>query len=126
MNKFIKTIKPNRLEYEFLRSLNGLLDLTDRELELLAFLLLIDSERTKKDRDVNSLDCAISRKLIMKTLSITKYNLSRYLKMFREKQILIKDDGITSINKALIPIVIGNKVVQITMILKLKENEIQN
>lgn len=35
MNKLVKVISKTDLYKEFLRSLNGILDLTDRELELL-------------------------------------------------------------------------------------------
>jgi hypothetical protein len=123
MNKFIKTIPKEKVGYEFLHSLNGLLELTNKEIELLTEFLSIYVDKTKKDKG-DSIDSAENRKYIMSSLSITKDNLSKYIKMFKEKRIFIKEGSYTTINKALIPIIIGNRVVQITMILKLKENEI--
>ena len=127
MNKFIKTVPISKIGYEFLRSLNGLLDLTDRELELLSVFLDIqlDSNKLKGGKNI-SIDSASNRKLVMSITSITKDNLSRYIKTFRRKQIFIKDEysNRTYINKALIPIIIGNRVVQVTMILKVNNDEI--
>jgi hypothetical protein len=122
MNKFIKTIPRNKLGYEFLHSLNGLLELTDRELELLAVFLDINLDRGKKPRQ--AIDSTEMRRLVMSATGITKDNLSRYIKMFKNKQIFIIEDSLLSINKALVPIIIAGKVVQITMILKVKEDEI--
>ena len=44
MNKLVKTVSNSNLYYEFLQSLNGILKLTDRELELFATLLKFDVE----------------------------------------------------------------------------------
>ena len=44
MNKLVKTVNSDNLNYEFLKSLNGILKLTDRELELLTKLIEIDSK----------------------------------------------------------------------------------
>ena len=123
MNKFIKTITPDRLSYEFLRSLNGLLDLTDRELELLSTFLDVHQRNLKSRKYRSAIDATENRKEIMFITGITKDNLSRYIKMFKDKKIFVKDSGLTSFNRALIPVIIANKVVQITMILKLNENE---
>jgi hypothetical protein len=121
MNKLVKTVSLDKLGYEFLRSLNGLLDLTDRELELLS--LFLDIQLGRRGKTIESIDSTANRKLITKITSITKDNLCRYIKMFREKGIFIREGQFLVMNKALVPILIGNKVVQITMILKIKENE---
>ena len=42
MNKLVKSVSKADLNTEFLKSLNGILDLTDRELELLATFIAID------------------------------------------------------------------------------------
>jgi len=124
MNKFIKTISPDKLGYEFLRSLNGLLDLTDRELELLSIFLDLYLANTKTRKGKTPIDSTENRRHIMKVTTVTKDNLCRYIKMFREKKIFVKEDGILSMSRALTPIAIGGKTVQITMILKIKEDEL--
>jgi len=123
MNKLIKTISRNKIGYEFLRSLNGLLGLTDRELELLSVFLDVHLEGTYKNKNNNSIDSPETRRMVINNLGITKDNLSRYIKMFRDKGIFIRQSKTTKINNALIPIIIGGKVVQITMILKINDNE---
>jgi len=122
MNQLIKTIPTKKVSYEFLKSLNGLLDLTGRELNLLSTFL--DLQTSNKNKKIQSLDSTENRKKIMLSTGITKDNLCRYIKGFKDKKIFVTDNKITSINKALVPIVIGGKVVQITFILKLKDDEI--
>ena len=47
MNKLVKSVSKADLNTEFLKSLNGILDLTDRELELLATFIAIDVNTPK-------------------------------------------------------------------------------
>lgn len=44
MNKLVKTVNKKDLNYEYLRSLNGILELTNRELELLSKFVELDIE----------------------------------------------------------------------------------
>jgi len=44
MNKLVKTVSNEELIPEFLQALNGILRLTDRELELMATLIKMDME----------------------------------------------------------------------------------
>jgi hypothetical protein len=128
MNKFIKTIPTERISYEFLKSLNGLLGLTERELELLSVILDINEKNTKSRKQKENIDCTENRRIMMEKTSIGKENLSRYIKGFRTKGILVKEynSKFLEINKALLPETIGNKTVQIVMILKIKDNDIQD
>ena len=125
MNKLVKKVSSKELIPEFLRALNGILRLTDRELELMVMLIQLDIDYVKKEDNKNVANTA-NRKLIMSTLGITKDNLSRYIKSFKEKGLLIEgpaEDDLY-VNKALIPIVIGDRL-QLTIILKIK-NETEN
>ena len=124
MNTFVKTIKPDKLSREFLKSLNGLMSLTDRELDLFSEVLDISMEMNKTKSKQKSVDTAQTRKELMARTNISKDNLSRYMKSYRDKGLIIKENGISSINKVLVPVIIGGKTIQITMILKLKEDEI--
>ena len=122
MNKLVKSVSDNELITEFLHALNGILKLTDRELELMATLIKMDIEYEKIPDIAKNVANTKNRKWIIENLGITKDNLSRYIKSFKEKGILKAgpaEDELT-VNKALIPIVIGDRV-QITIILKIKD-----
>lgn len=126
MNKFVKTISSDKLGYEFLRSLNGLLGLTNRQTEILSFFLSLYMDKSRRGKEKNdSIDCARNRKIVIDHAKVRKENLSRYIKSFKKKKLFIKDatTGKNVINEALIPILIANKTVQITMILKIKDDE---
>lgn len=122
MNKLTKKVKKSQLVKEFVSSLNGILGLTNRELELLQFLIndeLNSSTTSLVDIDVTSTE---NRKIINKTLGITADNLSRYIKKFRQKGILIRDkiNNSDKVNPVLIPEVIKDRV-QLTIILRIDD-----
>lgn len=122
MNKLVKDIPAKRLSYEFLHSLNGIIGLTERELQLLAAMLdLYIAEPKYRD----SIDCSDIRKKLVLTTGVSKENLSRYIRLFKQKGLLVKSKhhGASTLNTAIVPVVIGGKTVQITMILKIKGNE---
>lgn len=122
MNKLVKSVSDNELITEFLHALNGILKLTDRELELMTTFIKMDIEYEKIPDIAKNVANTKNRKWIIENLGITKDNLSRYIKSFKEKGILKAgpaEDELT-VNKALIPIVIGDRV-QITVILKIKD-----
>lgn len=121
MNKLVKKVTNEELIPEFLHALNGILRLTDRELELMSTLIKLDMDYQKEPNINKNVANTKNRKYIIQTLGITKDNLSRYIKSFKEKGILIAGpaEDELSVNKALIPITIGDRV-QITIILKTK------
>ena len=129
MNKLVKTVSKAELLTEFLKSLNGILDLTKRELELLACFIELDINTPKLTNINKNVISAENRKYIKRTLGITPDNLSRYISKFKSQGILIKGraEDEVYVNKALIPEIIGDRV-QITIILKVNkdENEITN
>lgn len=124
MNKLVKGVSKTDLYNEFLRSLNGILKLTDRELELLSTFIQIDINTPKLPNISKNVISTENRKYIRKTLGITPDNLSRYITKFKNSGILgkgkIEDEVV--VNKALIPEVIGDRV-QITIILRLNKDE---
>lgn len=124
MNKLVKAVSKSELLMEFLKSLNGILDLTNREMELLACLIELDVNTPRLpniDRNVISTE---NRKYVNRTLGITPDNLSRYIAKFKAQGILQKGRGENEVhvNKALIPEIIGDRV-QVTIILKVKKDE---
>lgn len=124
MNKLVKSVSKADLNTEFLKSLNGILDLTDRELELLATFIAIDVNPPKLPNISKNVISTENRKYIRKVLGITPDNLSRYIARFKKQGILVKgkiEDEVV-VNKALIPEIIGDRV-QITIILRVNKDE---
>lgn len=124
MNKLVKGVSKTDLYNEFLKSLNGILDLTDRELQLLSTFIQLDINTPKLPNISKNVISTENRKYIRKTLGITPDNLSRYITKFKNQGILVKgrvEDEVI-VNKALIPEVIGDRV-QITIVLRLNKDE---
>lgn len=124
MNKLVKTVSKADLYKEFLKSLNGILDLTDRELELLATLVDIDVNTPKLSELSKNVISTDNRKYIRRILGITPDNLSRYINKFKERGFLVKgkiEDEIM-VNKALVPEIIGDRI-QITIVLRINKDE---
>ena len=124
MNKLVKTVSRTDLYREFLNSLNGILKLTDRELELLTTFIDIDVNTPKLPNVRKNVISTENRKYIKRTLGITPGNLSRYIAKFKQQGILRvgKADDEVMVSKALIPEIIGDRV-QITIILKVNKDE---
>lgn len=124
MNKLVKTVSRTDLYREFLNSLNGILRLTDRELELLTTFIDIDVNTPKLPNVRKNVISTENRKYIKRTLGITPDNLSRYIAKFKQQGILRvgKADDEVMVSKALIPEIIGDRV-QITIILKVNKDE---
>lgn len=124
MNKLVKGISKTDLYNEFLKSLNGILDLTDRELQLLSTFIQLDINTPKLPNISKNVISTENRKYIRKTLGITPDNLSRYITKFKNQGILVKGrvEDEVMVNKALIPEVIGDRV-QITIVLRLNKDE---
>ena len=124
MNKLVKGVSKTDLYNEFLKSLNGILDLTDRELQLLSTFIQLDINTPKLPNISKNVISTENRKYIRKTLGITHDNLSRYITKFKNQGILVKGrvEDEVMVNKALIPEVIGDRV-QITIVLRLNKDE---
>lgn len=127
MNKLVKTVSKADLYKEFLKSLNGILDLTDRELELLATLVDIDVNTPKTPEVSKNVISTSNRKYIRKLLGITPDNLSRYIAKFKERGFLVKGkiEDEVMVNKALVPEIIGDRI-QVTIILRINKEEDEN
>ena len=115
MNKLVKTVNKKDLNYEYLRSLNGILELTNRELELLSKFVEFDVELGNIQN--KNVACSSNRKKIKQELGITPDNLSRYITKFKEKGLLLtgKADDELTVNKILIPEIVKDRV-QLTII----------
>lgn len=122
MNKLVKTVNKGNLYYEYLNALNGILQLTNRELELLTKFVELDVNFTPilgVSKNVASTD---NRRMIKSTMGITPDNLSRYISKFKKEGLLVqgKAEDELVVNKILIPEIIKDRV-QITLILRVNE-----
>lgn len=122
MNKLVKTVNKDNLYYEYLNALNGILQLTNRELELLTKFVELDVNFTPipgVNKNVANTD---NRRMIKSTMGITPDNLSRYISKFKKEGLLVqgKAEDELVVNKILIPEIIKDRV-QITLILRVNE-----
>ena len=117
-NQYRKKIQKKNLYKEFLTVLNGLLRLSDREVELLSLLMQLDDEwkpLLDNNKDILTTD---RRRFIIEKTGITKTNLSKYLKQLKDKGILIENSlGGTEINSVFMP-KLTSGVVDITFTLE--------
>jgi hypothetical protein len=94
MKQYHKKVSAKNRYKEVAKVLNGVLQLTERELTLFAILMYIDRYWPKKDIENKDLLSRLSRKYIMKELGLLKSNLSHYANRLKEKAVVIlADDG---------------------------------
>ena len=125
MNKLVKQIKKEDLYSEFLKALNGIIDLPKRELQLLTLLVRLQMEPQLSNNDPETgVLSANNRKYIEKETGITQDNQSRYYKKFKDLGYLVrgKIDRQWLVNQILLPQVIKDRV-QITIILRINEDD---
>jgi hypothetical protein len=113
-------IKKDKFFRRYVDIINVLFNLSNRELDILSLLIELDySWHTDKYKDI--LD-ASSRKYIMRETYVNKSNLSRYVSILKDKNILVKnsDDG-WEVNKRFIPVIENNHFI-ITFNIGLEED----
>lgn len=122
MNKLVKSVKRTDLYREFLQSLDGVLQLTDRELDLMVLLVELDINTPKIPGYSKNIISTENRKYLKSATGITGDNLSRYIGKLKDKGLIVKGkaDDEWMVNPALIPEIIGDRV-QITIVLRLEK-----
>ena len=120
--KFVKSSSPNKIFLDYIKSINGILELTYREMEILAVLMREDFLMPLDMEPKNIADKFI-RKRIIKENNITKENLSRFISKFKRKGILISDFDDLYVNPRLMPRLINNQIEISTIINLLSDNE---
>ena len=105
MNKLVKTVKKTDLYREFLKSLDGVLQLTTREQYLMVLLIDIDINTPKLPGYSKNVISTENRRYLKAATGITSDNLSRYIGKLRDKGLIIKGiaDDDWFVNPALIP-----------------------
>lgn len=125
MKKFRKTTKAKDVFKEYAKILNGILQLSNRELELF-YLLLEINENTKPlvgGQSVKNVLSTDMRKLIMKETRVNKNNLVKYINTLVNKGVLIRDEDGYTINDLFKPFFDGKVlVVNFDLIIEDEEN----
>ncbi|QOR58423.1 transcriptional regulator [uncultured phage cr118_1] len=124
MNKFIKSVKRSKLYQEYIRSINGLLNLTEKEILVLTEIIQLDVSYVKLTGIPKNVVNTVNRRYLISKLGISKENLSRMIRILKNKQLLIanSDSGEIIVNRALIPDIINDRI-QVTMIIKIDKND---
>ena len=120
--KFVKSSSPSKIFLDYIKSINGILELTYREMEILAVLMREDFLMPLAMEPKNIADKFI-RKRIIKENNITKENLSRFISKFKRKGILISDFDDLYVNPRLMPRLINNQIEISTIINLISDNE---
>lgn len=107
-----KTVRKYDIYKAYIKLINGMLNLTPKEVDIMALLVKFDYEwepKTNGDfKDVISTD---NRRAIMRDIRINKNNLTNYIVKFKEKGLLIKNEnGGWEIPKEIVPVIDDNKL----------------
>lgn len=122
-NQYYKKIKSKNKYREFIKVLNGVLQLSDREADVLSLLVQLDTEWPAGFVNAKNILSTDSRKTIMKETNVNKNNLSKYLAVFKDKNIIVDNgDDTYAVNKIFIPKLIGDDLIEIKFILDYGEN----
>ena len=90
--KFQKVVKKRNLYRQIAKVLNGLNDLSPREMEIFGILLKInDNWRPLLQTDTKNILTRETRKAIMKETMVNKNNLSKYLSMLKDKGLIVRN-----------------------------------
>lgn len=124
MNKLVKTVSKENLYLEYLKSLNGILQLTEREQQLMVKFIEFDLSFEPAPGVAKNVANTKNRKRIRAELGVTPDNLSRYIAKLKRDGLLVKgvaEDELI-VNKILIPEVIKDRI-QVTIILKVDDTK---
>ena len=107
----------------YITVLNGLLQLTPREIDVFSALMKIDLVwQPKMDGDLKNLMSTDNRRLIMKNANISKANLTRAVKKFISVGIIeIQSDGRYLIPELMKPIIDKDNKINIHFVLDLNK-----
>jgi hypothetical protein len=112
-----KKVSNTSLYTEYVNILNGILQLSNREAEVLSFILAVDGSG---ERSINSKN---ARSAIIGYLSISEPNLSKYLNTLKTKGLIVRDiDNKWVVNKHIRPNIVGG-ILEVTITLDLDGEE---
>mgnify|MGYP001486882904 CR=1 FL=1 len=106
---FSKEVTKENFYKVYLSIINGLLHLTNKEIQVLSELLRLHEldARTKPGLTAEERSRLLfsfeSRNILQKRLGITQFNLNNYMKSLRTKRVIIVENDLYRINPMLIP-----------------------
>jgi hypothetical protein len=117
-------IKKKNLYREYLKTINGIVDLPQREIDVLSLLMKIDDEwKPRSSYDVKDIISTDNRKFLMRETRINKNNLTKYINILKRKGLIIStNDSGYEVYKEIMPKVVNNKL-GISFILELIDDE---
>ena len=111
MNTLKKKVTLNNLFTEYAKILNGVLQLSDRELEVFAFLLKADYDGPAYvNNHINSKEV---RKRFISSTGVSEANYSRYLGTIKKKGLIVKSQSGKWVLNDIIRPVINNGVFEL-------------
>ena len=94
MKTFLKHVTKQTVYKQYVKVINGLLQLSDREAELLALLLELNDNMTNSSLSLpDNILSTDNRRIIMAKTMINKNNLVKYIKSLVDKGVLTKVDS---------------------------------
>lgn len=94
MKTFLKHVTKQTVYKQYVKVINGLLQLSDREAELLALLLELNDNMTNSSLSISdNILSTDNRRIIMAKTMINKNNLVKYIKSLVDKGVLTKSDS---------------------------------
>jgi|AMWB02.1.fsa_nt_gi hypothetical protein len=108
MKTFKKKVKKENLYKEYVQIINGVLQLSFRETEVLSLLLKLNDELSSLIKETGNVLSTDIRRMIMKETRVSKSNLVKYINTLAEKDILVKkENNKWSINDTFVPSTVG-------------------
>jgi len=124
MNEFgPKRVKGDDLYKDYVRVINGLLQLSDREAELFSLLLKIDCEWEPKLGESKNILSTDIRRAIMKETLINENNLSKYISVLKDKGVLVKTEDGYEIREMFVPKLTGG-LLEVVFILDTRDKNL--
>ena len=123
MKQFRKRVKKTSIYREYARVLNGILDLSPREMEIFGLLLRIDTEwQPLLQTDTKDILSTDNRRKVMRETRVNKNNLSKYISVLKDRGLLVLNafSG-WEITEQLSPLIIGD-LLEIVFTLDMKDD----
>ena len=120
---FHKKVTKNNYIREYITVLNGLLDLTPREIDTLSTLIKIDIAWVpRRPSEIKHLLSTDNRRIAMKENNMNKSNFAKIISKLQSMRLLITSaDGGVILNELLKPEINGKNKIEITFILDLND-----
>lgn len=104
----------------YVKTINSILELTQRQQDILVELIKVDLSWTDKRR--KDITDSLSRKQMIKETLINKNNLSRYIKTFKDNSILVSNGEGWIVNPSLLPSTFNTtKELELTFKIKIED-----